>query len=463
MQTDVLGRAMREATAELGPPPDFTSRVVRRGRRRQVRRRASLVAGLAVLAVLAGMPAVGGWPGSTGNDVSADPRLAEPTRGDLAGDRQFMNTVVRAWRAGMPVSPNDSRGLFNDLRGQAHVYWAGTTPAGRAAVVLQQAYLHSHGNLSPEDANQMQTLVGLVAVDPKDGGLKLVTDQYRADGEPAPGYFQFGPGDRTILVVDRGRPLYFSPAPVNRSDGRVVRDWAQMSIVDGVAMTELPEGTAPADARVLVRDRRPAPDDKSRDGLLYLEPASQYLDFADKLRRGETFSLGSSLEERRLQWRQPEGPVLVGQSPQMPPGWSAAFNQALEEYGMLDLGVDAQAWGLWNVLAGLPDGRTAIVSELMQGQHPSRLYAVLLDRAGEVQAVQAGDVVDTKAVLPVAMRMPDGQGWVVAAYGSHLRYRTANGGQWVDGGDNAALLPDRAADVQVNRPGQGPAVVTLPR
>lgn len=59
--------------------------------------------------------------------------------------------------------------------------------------------------------------------------------------------------------------------------------------------------------------------------------------------------------------------------------------------------------------------------------------------------------------------MPDAQGWVVAAYGSHLRYRTSTSGAWLDGGDNAALLPDAAAEVQVNRPGKAPAVVTLRR
>jgi hypothetical protein len=461
METEVLGRAMRESTAELQPPPDFTARVVRRGRRRQVNRRICLAAGLAVMAALAGVPAVGGLPGTT--EVSADPRLAEPTRGDLAGDRQFLATAVRAWRAGMPVSFNASRGLFDDLRGDAHVYWAGTTPAGRAAVVLQQAYLHPHGDLSPEDANQMQTLVGLVAIDPKDGALKLVTDQYRADGFPEPGYFLFGPGDRTVLVVDRGRPLYFSSAPVTSPGGKVARYWRPMSIVDGVAVAQLPPGAVATDARVLVRDRRPAPDDRSSDGLLYLEPASQYLDVVEKNRRGEDYIFGATSGEHRLQWTQPDGPVLLGPSPYRPADWRATFRAGLEEYGMLDMGVRTEADGLWCVLAGLPDGRTAMVSDLERDEHPSRLYAVLMSRTGKVQTVLAGGVVDRAAVLPVALRMPDAQGWVVASYGSHLRYRTSTGGAWLDGGDNAALLPDAATEVQVTRPGKEPGVVALRR
>lgn len=457
MQNDVLGRAMREATAELNPPPDFTSRVVHGGRRRQIRRRVGLAAGLAVLAVLAGVPATMVRPAPT-DDTGADPRLEQPTQGDLAGNRQFLDTAIRAWRAGTAVSHNANRGLFDDLRGDPHVYWAGTTPAGPAAVVLQRTYLHPHGDLTQANFNQMQTLVGLVATDPRDGALKLVADQYHPDGMPEPGYFQFGPGDRTILVIDRGQPLYFSPAPVIRPDGTLVRTWTEMSIVDGVAMTQLPEGAQPADARVLVRDRPPAPGDKSEDGLLPLDPASGYLEAVDKLRQGGNVVFQRPRQEHRLQWTQPDGPVLVGRSPQTPPDWRDVFHRELEKYGMLDIGVGAIGYGLWSVIAGLPDGRTAVVSEVQQGQHPSRLYAVLLDSTGKVQAVRAGSVVDPEAKLPVALRLPDAQGWVVAAYGSQLRYRTSSGGPWQDGGDNAALLPDAATEVQV-----GETVVSLRR
>lgn len=52
--------------------------------------------------------------------------------------------------------------MFDDLRGDPHVYWAGNTPAGQAAVVVQQAYLHPHEQLPPGAADTLRTLVGLV-------------------------------------------------------------------------------------------------------------------------------------------------------------------------------------------------------------------------------------------------------------------------------------------------------------
>jgi hypothetical protein len=454
METELLGRAMREATAELGLPPDFTSRVVRRGRRRQVNRRVCLAAGLAVLAVLAGLPAARGGPGST-DEVSADPRLAEPTHGDLAADKQFLRIAVQAWRTGMKISYNNDNGrLFDDLRGGPHVYWAGTTPAGPAAVVLQEAHRGRYGR---------ETLVGLVAIDAKDGRLKLVNDQLRGDHEPEPGYFQFGPGDRTILVVEHDQPLYFSPEPITQPDGRVVRDWTRMSIVDGVAVVQLPAGAEPADVRVLLRDRRPAPDDKRYDGLIRTEPASVYLYAVDKLSRDEDLNFAFPKADRTLPWRQQDEPMRVGRSPHTPADWQVTFWNALEDHGMIDIGNAYGGGGVWTVLAGLPDGRTAMVSEAQQEERPSRLYAVLMNRTGKVLTVKAGAEVDPKAALPVALRMPDAQGWVVAAYGSHLRYRTSTGGGWLDGGDNAALLPDAATEVRVERPGKEPAVVTLRR
>ncbi|MEK8105276.1 hypothetical protein NKG94_08965 [Micromonospora sp. M12] len=50
--------------------------------------------------------------------------------------------------------------------------------------------------------------------------------------------------------------------------------------------------------------------------------------------------------------------------------------------------------------------------------------------------------------LPVRLRLPDDQGFLVAAEGSALSYRVGDG-QWQDAGRDAALLPATATDVQV--------------
>jgi hypothetical protein len=112
------------------------------------------------------------------------------------------------------------------------------------------------------------------------------------------------------------------------------------------------------------------------------------------------------------------------------------------------------------VVAGLPDGRIAILSEFLEDLNPSRIYAVLLEDDGSIAGAVPGNLVDPSAPLPVALRMPDGQGWVVANYGATLRYRV-DGGTWQDAGQNAVLLPDNAIQVQVTRDGTS-TDVTLP-
>ncbi|WP_162788463.1 hypothetical protein [Amycolatopsis albispora] len=59
---------------------------------------------------------------------------------------------------------------------------------------------------------------------------------------------------------------------------------------------------------------------------------------------------------------------------------------------------------------------------------------------------------DPAAALPVRLRLPDGQGWVVAAKGARLDYRTgeAREGDFAD----AALIPDAATQVQIRHPGR---------
>ena len=465
MDADVLGRAMRAATDELDLQPDFTGRVVRGGQRRAGHRRIRIVAAAAAMLVLVGVGVVAASPGRDAEQpvLPVDRRLEQPTGGDLAGDRQFLVDAAQAWEEGVAHSFNAERGIFQDLRGEPHVYWAGSTPAGRAAVVLQQAFLHPSDGLSEADANKWQTLVGLVALDPGDGKLKLVGDQYRSDGNPAPGHFQFGPGDRTVLVVDRGLPLYFSAAAQTQPDGTITRDWQQLTVTDGVAVTQVPEGAQAADARVLVRAARPAPNDRNYNGFLPLEPASGYL----------LGGVSPTLDDNHLPWPRLSGGatptpgtgddrvIRVGANPTVPGDVINSLGGWLEERGFIDLGIWHSSPGLWSVAAGLPDGRTALVGEYQQESDPSRLYAVLVDPAGQVQTVQYGGQLDPTAPLPVAIRIAGAQGWVVAAPGSHLRYRTASDGQWIDGGAEAALLPDDAVQVQVNPNNGTPVEVSL--
>ncbi|MDT7550249.1 MAG: hypothetical protein QOE84_2643, partial [Actinomycetota bacterium] len=88
----------------------------------------------------------------------------------------------------------------------------------------------------------------------------------------------------------------------------------------------------------------------------------------------------------------------------------------------------------------------------------SHLYAVLGVGASE-QVVSPG-AVDPKAPLPVAVHLPDRQGWVVAQLGHVLEYRIG-AGSWISAGHGGALLPDAATAVRVTGPGLSPTVVPL--
>lgn len=450
MDTSDLTRAMHEATTELRPRTGFAAAVLRGGRRRKMRGRIVIATGAATVTAIAATGTYALWPDPVpGQNQAADPRLTQATRGDLSADKAFLNAAARAWKDGLPHSLNASRGIFDDLRGQPHVYWAGTTPAGPTAVIMQEAYLHPHDNISPDDTNQFQTLVGLVAKDPADGTLRLTFDQYQASNFPSAGYFQFGPGDRTVLLVDRGTPMFWSASPGNGPDGRITRAWQPVEIKDGVGILQSPDGCNPSDMRVLARATQPAPDDRNLDGLLTLQPASEYLTFAKTGKLAVVYPGGP---DNRLYWMDAPAHDMRAGAPfaKVPTNLDSFFFEELTRAGMIDTGARSTTLGLWYIVAGLPDGRGAIVSEVQVNPSPSRIYTVLLKPDGSVDRVFGGDNTDPAATLPVKVHLPDGQGWIVADYGSTLRYRTA-----VDNtaGYSPALIPEGVTQVEVTKNG----------
>lgn len=61
-----------------------------------------------------------------------------------------------------------------------------------------------------------------------------------------------------------------------------------------------------------------------------------------------------------------------------------------------------------------------------------------------------GPAVDPGAPLPVAVELPDQQGWLVARKDATLDYRIGDG-DWQPAGREAALLPATATAVRVDR------------
>ena len=109
---DALGRA----TEHLVAPPDLLERVRNGGRRKLVRRRAVLLAGVGV--------ADAAVPLTVWQSDLAQPAAA----GDLGGDRWFLRRVRGAWSDGSHSY---------DADGPPRVLWALNTPAGPVALLRQ--------------------------------------------------------------------------------------------------------------------------------------------------------------------------------------------------------------------------------------------------------------------------------------------------------------------------------------
>lgn len=438
VDTTHLGTLFDDATEDLEPRAGFTDAVLRGGRKRRLRHRVAVAtaATAAIAVVTGGTVAMVTDSGAAPTSVTVG-WLSGPPKGPLGGDQPTIDQAIKVWEDGKAHSPNAQAGIFDDMRDAPHVYWAGTTAAGPAAVVMQQAYLHPHDNLPETAADTRQTLVGLVAE--VDGRLTLVSDQFQwRQNDPVPGYFQFGAGDRTVLVVDPGQPLF----QMEQGDR-----WERMPIENGVAIKQYPADKPPLPAVVVGTD----PDADSAVQLKFL-PASEYLGAAAA--GGGTGPL-TDLGGIGLNW--PAEVLRIG----LPGG--AEFDESQTFYDAVSTKVGTvnpingtnSDW-YWYLRANLADGRVAVLGDIKWNPGtPARIYAVLVSADGSKDVLD-GDVVNRHSPLPVKMRMPDGQGWVVANHGHQLSYRTD--GDWVAAGKDAALLPDDATQVKV-----ADKVVDLPR
>ncbi|WNV90144.1 hypothetical protein [Umezawaea sp. Da 62-37] len=433
-----LRAAMRDSTRDVEARTGFAADVLRGARRRKARRRKSVV--LAVVAVF-GITGVG-----TGllRDRPADPRLAETTRGDLAGDGTRLADATTAWRYAADAGWRQDRGIA-ELRGEPHVYWMGSTQAGPAAVVMQEGL----------SGDGWRTLVGLVATDPADGRTKVLGSTNPADPPTAPQAFQFGRGDNTFLVVDPPATAYVSTAPDQASDGRISRRWAPVPTVDGVAVWTNTTGGDAAAVRLVVDTGQP-PARVAADRLLTTHPADDYL--ADGVRARPNGTADGGV----MPWpdTSPTTRLRVGATAGTPPSPDVDVLRVLRDAEMTDVGPSAYL-STWRVYGNSPDGRGFLVCEYQDSGYRATTFTLLFDRDGGLERV-VREPETSPSPLRTGVRLPDGRGWVVAQPGSTLRYRST--GDWQDTGQPAALVPDDTAQVEVTLPSEGrPSVVDLPR
>ena len=450
-----IREALLARTADLTLPPDLLTGARRAGRRRRQRGRVLLAtAPVAVVAVVvAGLFAaqqLAYSPPGAGEVASAlspaeRTALSRPTAGDLGDDDAYLAAVTAAWRANLSTSVNADRGIFEHPVGEPKVVWAGGTEAGNAAIVgggggpplPPPPTLVVHSLPAPLGRTPLEregpALLWGFAGPGADGAPRVVADGYPVPGAPDTEAALIGADRQVLLAWDRGHRAEVSWGPVTyRADGSVSRTWAPLRFTDGVALADRPAGTNP----LMVRLRVPA--DTAEVGNLSDDPYAQP-ELATTL-------LWTDLDGEPV-WR-------VGADPAA--AWPGGLPVAQEAYGELEKGLQGKVptyWpdvrvtvtGRWWVAGTLPDGRRLMAGELALDADPARVWVVLgtgPDR--QVLSRWSGRATDP---VPVMVELPGGQGWLVAAAGQQLSWRTGDG-PWTAAGRDAALLPATATEVR---------------
>lgn len=414
---DVLHRV----TDDLAGPPTLLADVRRGGRRRLLRRRAVLAAACAALVAVP----VGGAVRLADNGASevavevASPLFDGPTRGDLAGDQEYLRQVRVAWR-------QRTEGTEFAAGSEPHVVWAGNTPAGPAAYVAQRATVT---RMAPEPGDDR--LIGYAAfVEPTGGGPRVMTVGGVNDSTAGNSAAVLLGARRDVLVVlDAGYPVEFSPTFRYAPDGRVERTFQRVMFRDGAAVLPVP----PQRDRVTFAlvgvpfSTATAVDVTNTDEILFPggtdDPQPRWV--FHTLPRAEQVWGGDPAEiVKGSQWRE----ALA----------------AYEDRGGIHRSGDAP---LLVVHGATPDGRRLLLRTIQFDDDPARAIALLARGDAPFQAAASG-FIDSAAPLPVRLRLPDGQGILVAAEGAALSYRVG-GGRWQDAGRDAALLPANATEVRV--------------
>jgi hypothetical protein len=428
-----LQHRMTTSVETVDAPSDLVDRVRQGGARRLRRRRFIAAAAVALSAVVvadvatAGPSVMGGRDDTTAAAVPAtdDPYrflLNQPTRGDLANDQIYLDQVVSTWDESHEKSLNQDRGIFDNLRGNPHVAWAGRTPGGRAAIVVQQSYLRKHDNL--QIAKGLYTLIGFIGED-ADGHSTLIADSYPAPGAGLITGFVTGSRQRALVMLDTGQKVGWSSKRIYADDGSSHLDYAPLKFTDGISVVPLRAGT---DVRTIMVSVLPAgkfthlfvagtnwPDTSTRESRLWPTAASWPLGpGAEEMRNSAADLFGKTLDDVTAQY-----PLLA---------------------------IDS----LWHAYGKTANGSRLVVGEFAMDTDATRVYAVLQSPTGKTEVVPGG-IPDPSAPLPVTIRLPNDQGWVVARRGARLSSRVGDGA-WSTPRENAALVaenPKTEAKVEV--------------
>ncbi|SCF46415.1 hypothetical protein [Micromonospora mirobrigensis] len=432
LDLDPVRRALTITADGVRPPADLTDRVRRGGRRRVRRRRAALAGTLAVLLAggTAGVVQLARPPASAQLGGVAELLLDQPTRGDLADDRRWLSTVLATYRRTRDDSPLRGLGLTRRPAGEPHVTWAGSTPAGPAAAVVQRMWTDRH---------QPSVFIWFAGTDPAGRVEPVGADILAAPGRPA-GWgsraFLTGVDRSTLVVLDVGGDVQWSARRTYRADRVVRTDWRPVTFTDGAAVVRVPPQ----------RDRYAV---AVRDG------AGAYLSL------GNLTDPTVIPDDPGLGWRTPAGGGWPADRPArfpLAPRGALSLDTVLMFLGKGDAGQHEPAGGAtgrdWTAYGRTGRGELFVAADVRFGGDPTRTVVYIQPltstdpRFGPVVTVY-GDEVDRTAPLPVAVRLPDGRGWLVARKDATLSYLDHDG-RWHPAGRNAALLPSTATRVRVD-------------
>lgn len=255
---DELRETLRYAAADLSvspPPPEFSAQMMGDERRRRTRHRAGLLAaGLAVVMVIVAVPLGLSWLGKTTR--TAEPPPAEmytvPTRGSLAGDREFVDAVRQ-----LPWDVADSAltGIAPPQPDSRHVVFAGDVPGGRWALVVGPEQPGTEGS-DAEPSSDGKGFSAAWYVGPEGA----TPDQLSQQSPPSwvlpsrrPTWRLDAKTGTLVVIAAPGDIVQISDRPVVASDGSVTRTFRSVDTVDGVAVVQVEPELFPARTPIRVQ------------------------------------------------------------------------------------------------------------------------------------------------------------------------------------------------------------------
>jgi hypothetical protein len=425
--TSTLHDLLHAVTADIQPPTQLLAGARAGGRRRLRRRNTTIAAAVVGVVALVGVGAdtVRQWHPAPPAYAVAGPLGDGGVHGDLARDKAYAGAIRTAMRSWFRSAPS----VYGRAAGSPTILWAGTTPAGPAAVVKQTVQLAKH----------QQT--GLWFVGTSDQGPRVAADNLH---HPRINAWYVDPAHSILAVVDNDTDRKVAFRWKYTADGQARHAFEPLPFQDGVAVVALPTGVSRDTVHVADLPLR-SPKDMVGIGNVELTdmPVASGLPWTDPRSKAETVIPFMPAD------RKPG--VEAAPFPRTQQLYKRAM-QALESH--TDPQTYREQFPTWFVYGTTPQGRRVIVFQRQISSDPARLYALVDATLFDLGRVDRADP------LPVRLHLAGRDGWIVAHYGTTLRYRSG-AGPWTDAGPNAALLPDGTTSVAVISPDGRQQIVPL--